>query len=313
MSLDIRVCAQSGCHKHFLNYFLDRFSSLTPVITELPFTKNGTSHKTSMFSGAFIPYHPNDNPPHFNDVDKPHVIIKIEVDDILFLERIVSTRAADFKQDLNSDYIKLSESYIRNYQYDKLINDLFGIQIDKDTSIPKFVFRDIKKMMFLDVSKNGFLTYQNSQMTQLPKNHYIFPLGAFWDKKRFFIEMKKLDNHMKLSLALDKDAETVHDLFLQNIHEYSTRDRMSDVIKALDNKENYDITNLDLIEQAYLCAYLEKNNDFITMPLTNHFFQNTHDILQYLKYYPLHYKAMNPNLPTFNGIPNPYHLAKLKK
>ena len=49
------------------------------------------------------------------------------------------------------------------------------------------------------------------------------------------------------------------------------------------------------------------------MPLVNNFFQNTKDILEYITYYPKHYKAMNPNLPTFNGIPNPFYLANLKK
>ena len=35
--------------------------------------------------------------------------------------------------------------------------------------------------------------------------------------------------------------------------------------------------------------------------------------MDYLKYYPEHYKAMNPNLPKFNGIPNPFYLWNLKK
>ena len=67
------------------------------------------------------------------------------------------------------------------------------------------------------------------------------------------------------------------------------------------------------MQEAYLYAKLEEENDYVIMPLVNNFFQNTKDILEYITYYPKHYKAMNPNLPTFNGIPNPFYLANLKK
>jgi hypothetical protein len=49
------------------------------------------------------------------------------------------------------------------------------------------------------------------------------------------------------------------------------------------------------------------------MPMTDRFFSDSQEIIDYLKYYPQHYKAMNPNLPTFNGIPNPFYLWNLKK
>ncbi len=59
---------------------------------------------------------------------------------------------------------------------------------------------------------------------------------------------------------------------------------------------------------------IEKNYDFIQTPLTRNFFSDTDEILEYVKYYPNHYKAMNPNLPKFNNIDNPFHLwAKNKK
>ena len=74
-----------------------------------------------------------------------------------------------------------------------------------------------------------------------------------------------------------------------------------------------DISNLDTVEQAYVAAWIERNHDYITIPFTNYFFTKVSEINQWLDLYPQHYKAMNPNLPTFNGIANPFHLAKLKK
>ena len=46
------------------------------------------------------------------------------------------------------------------------------------------------------------------------------------------------------------------------------------------------------------------------MPLSESFFKNTDEIMEYIKYYPEHYKAMNPNLPIFNNIPNPFFLHR---
>ena len=53
---------------------------------------------------------------------------------------------------------------------------------------------------------------------------------------------------------------------------------------------------------------IEQNYDFIQTPLTRNFFSDTNEILEYVKYYPNYYKAMNPNLPKFNNIDNPFHL-----
>ena len=92
-----------------------------------------------------------------------------------------------------------------------------------------------------------------------------------------------------------------------------TKNRVFEIIDAIKTKKDLDISQIDTVEQAYIGAWIEKHNDFITIPYSNSFFQNTKEIIQWLQHYPQHYKAMNPNLPSFNGIPNPFHLAKLKK
>ena len=105
----------------------------------------------------------------------------------------------------------------------------------------------------------------------------------------------------------------MYDLFVKNIKQYNTRNRCETIIEALKNGENMDISEIDTVEQAYLSAWIEKNYRFVIVPLTNSFFKNTREILMWLEWYPQHYKAMNPNLPTFNGIPNPFYLHGIKK
>lgn len=308
-----KIIAPGGAHKHFLNYFIDRYSKLTPKITELPFSSNGTSHNVNMLSGSFESGHPNENFPYFNDTDKLHVVVEVDKDDIFFLERIVSLRAGDFKQSLEQDYINLKKQYIEMYNIDKVIQKLYNKTISADTVVPKFIMRDIKKLMFLNPESNGFLVQQKQYLAHLPNKHYLFPLASIWDKQKFFNEIKKLSASQSLDIQLDETAESLYELFTKNIKGYESKNRIKSVISALEKDEDFDLKNLDLIEQAYLSAFIEKNNDFVTIPLTNSFFQNTKDIKLWLDYYPRHYKAMNPNLPTFNNIPNPFYLWKNKK
>ena len=81
------VVAPGGAHKGFLNYFLDRYSSLTPTINSLPFSENGTAHVQSILSGKFQSYHPEGNPV-FKNANIPHVIVTINLDDLLFSNSI---------------------------------------------------------------------------------------------------------------------------------------------------------------------------------------------------------------------------------
>ena len=84
------------------------------------------------------------------------------------------------------------------------------------------------------------------------------------------------------------------------------------MLNAVHQHKNIPVPQLDIIQQAYVYAQLEKEYDFITMPMTNSFFGTTKDILDYIKLYPEHYKAMNPNLPKFKGIDNPFFLHRQK-
>ena len=79
------------------------------------------------------------------------------------------------------------------------------------------------------------------------------------------------------------------------------------------NKEDYDISKIDTVEQAYISAWIEKNYDYILVNLPNYFFKNTLEIIDWIKHYPEHYKAVNPNLPVFNEYPNPFYLHKKQK
>lgn len=293
------ITYQGGCHGHFLHYFLDRFSSLTPPIKELPFTDNGTSHVEIKYSNKIVSRH------EIFPAEGPMVMITIEPEDVVYLERIVNLRADDHKIDINSDFI--SDEHLEQLEWRPKLKTLYNIT---DNIVPRCVKRDLYKMGYLDPWTSGFLIKDRNWREQLPEATYV-PVASFWDKQKFIEMIWQLDE--KLNLQIKSVDWSVYDEFYKRLQFIHTRTRVHRVIECIEKDKEMDITDLDVVEEGYISAYIEKNNSFITVPFTNSFFTNTTEINEWLKAYPQHYKAMNPNLPTFNGIPNPYHLAKLKK
>ena len=308
----VNIAFQGGTHGNFLRYCIDKFSTKTPHIDGLPFSVNNTSHNLEInYSDSVNRYHPTDNPaPYFTDPDEPHILITVDKKDLLFLERWVTLRAGDYSLDTDNDEITLTEEFLRKFLWkDKLVK-YYKIDVSKN-SVPRYIMRDFYKMSFLDTNKNGFIEIDNLLRSHMPKHTFCFPLASFWDKQQFKKTLAQADK--ELNLGLDLSDLRVHDIFLAKLHHISTRHRALDITKAIQNGTDMDISNIDTVEEAYLSSWIEENNSFVVVPQSNSFFKSTGEIMRWLQTYPEHYKAMNPNLPKFNGIPNPFHLWNLKK
>ena len=310
MSRIVNIAFQGGTHGNFLRYCIDRLSRKTPKIEGTPFSENNTSHKKLNYSDSVYHYHPSEKAPFFTNSDEPHILITVDVEDLVFLERWVTIRAGDFDIDTDHDKVWLSTKFLDHFPWKKKLEKYYKLDLSKKPA-PRYVIRDFYKLTFLDSNKNGFIEFNKLLLENKPKNTFCFPVSNFWDSQSFKIILQKLDETLNLELDLS-DLE-VHDTFLSKVNHISTRHRSLEVIEAIKNKKDIDISNLDTVEQAYVSAWIEKNNRFILVPQSNSFFTTTGEINEWLETYPEHYKAMNPNLPTFNGIPNPFHLWNLKK
>lgn len=309
----INIAFQGGTHGKFLRYFLDRFSSLTPAIEKDPFTETGASHQKIKYSSKFNVYVPNDQSPYFKNVDQQHILITIGQDDLLFLQRIIHSRVEDFNIDLTKDTIKFLPEYIKIFNVNPRFYQLYNKEISETVKIPKYILRDFYKLNFLDLHHDGFFIKQKKYLKQLPKQVLFFPVSSFWDEGKFFEEIDILNKKLNLKLILERKSKDIFKMFLHKLKQLPTRFRCQEIIECLKNKKKYDLSVIDIVEQAYISAWIEKNYSFISIPNTNYFFQNTEEIQDWIEWYPQHYKAMNPNLPTFNNIPNPFYLWNLKK
>ena len=316
----LNIVFQGGTFGNFLKFFLDKFSKLSPDIKSLPFTGTGTSHtlKKEHFSGLIQKYHLHFINDNVGETDLPVcVILPNTAPDFLYLKSSQWYRAGDWK-DLpdhlwNKKILENKESRF-NRAVDNICS-LYDISLE-DEYIPKFIVRDWYKLEFLE----DMTTTHNYQWFEAFKNHsfladqktHHFPLESFFDFDIFINNIKQLDSEFEIKLDFDRISE-MQDVFMQgynlDIHRQQTN-LVTGIIDNLLSNENMLIPEMDVSFEGFLYAYIEKTYPFVITPLTNYFFKDTDEIRSYVKNYPEHYKAMNPLMPTFNNIPNPFYLYK---
>lgn len=298
-----------GLHHNFLRFSLDYLSKQTPPITSFPFTDSGTSHnnKNIEFSKKF-------NAINWDEVVDQNInnCIGIEANDLLYYQRCGLARAGAKEKAIDLHNLENFNSWhCWNADYVKKIYDVYNI--NQQDRLPKFIIRDSIKKGFLDIENNSL--YKNNQniIQQIKKlsDSYIIPVTSFFSLNSYQTELTKISKQFDLDLDL-KLLPELYNMFHKKNNILQSHSIVFKILESIEKTVELDIPKLDVFQEGFIYAELEKNNDFIIMPLTDNFFTNTSEIIQYLKYYPDHYKAMNPNLPTFNNIPNPFFLYRQK-
>jgi hypothetical protein len=317
----LNIVFKGGTFGHFLRYFLERFSTRTPNIPILPFTDTGTSHvlKNKQLSGLIQRYHQsfiNDNEGNTN---LPICLIAPSTKKhFLYLKKAQWFRAGDSKISPD-DLWKKAVGEMPTSLTDK-VKEIIKLYDIKDTAhftwIPKFIVRDWYKLEFLQDLED---THNYQWFEQFKKHPFweaqkVFRLDqeTFFDWDTFVENITELNDMFGLALDFDRQAE-MKEIFDRGLSLDTIRQECNLAEKVIDNNNSDEsLKGLDVATEAFIYAEMEKANDFIQMPLTNRFFRDAEEIRQFVEHYPTHYKAMNPNMPKFNGIPNPYYLDKNK-
>jgi len=314
-----------GSHGAFLKYFVDKFSKLTPDITEMPFLSNGTSHSLKVQYSGMVERHTFEDmygSPRNSYIcpnkGEPQIVVTIDEKALMNFTRLAFTRKDDHElvsttidQQPLKNRVLLSDHFIKLYGQ-KFI-DMYKIDIKDTKSVPYPVIRDLLKIIFLDTHQNRWLSSSRKILENIGEKTVCISLSEIWNTDLFMSKMKEVNDRLDLQLDLDEDAITIHKEFLEHRVNHSTWNRVFDIIESIKKKINTNCSQLDLVEQGYINAWLEKNHNFIQTPLTRNFFADTNEINEYIEYYPNHYKAMNPNMPTFNKIANPFYLWEKQK
>ena len=298
MKSEIYIFNSPGCHGHYLTYLIDRYSKKTPAIKELPFNSLGNSHKKINYSGfsTFVDVHEHNAYKNL----KTKKIIKILYDkDILYYERVAMNRAGDSNRDIYNLHKDIS--FLKTYN-NGFYNTIYKLYSIKSDSVPKWLLRDAYKLGFLDWNNQGSVVNSKQDIRWVKdnlesnNNVYFLNVNAFFDTKTLKNELQKLSKTFELDLSLENLDET-HLEFLKSNKILQTHKYTDIVLDAVKKQENIEIPILDIIQQAFIYAELEKQYNTVLMPLVNNFFDSTYSINEYIKNFPNWYKKINPNLP----------------
>ncbi len=318
----VNIAYFGGTHGAFLKYFIDRFSNLTPEIHELPFEENGSSHSLNVkYSDKIFRYTFEDD--YGNVINnyqlinaEPHILITVKEDDLLNQIRLLLYRPGDHEitplniHEENSSIV-CSKSFINFYA--EKFKQIYNIDLNKNNVVPKFIIRDFLKIVFLNKEKHQILQGSKKTLEHMHKNTICMNVSDFYNINTFFNKIKEINEKFKLEIRINEESIELHKEFLNRLYTFKTLERANNIISSIKDKKFYDLIDVDTTEQAFISAWIEQNYKFILIPNTNNFFRNTFEMLEYIEYYPNHYKAMNPNLPLFNGISNPFYLHKNTK
>ena len=160
----------------------------------------------------------------------------------------------------------------------KTMKDFFGLNINKESqTVPRHVLRQFFWFQLFYYKENK-VTKVNNQIKLLPGVD-LLGIDSVLDYNRLKLFFS---NHFDFEL----DFRTLHDQFLELNNSLNDFNNSKQIIEAVKNNETIDINDLSVIGEALVLYELEQH--FFDVPFFNitQFFDNTQQILDYVKHYP---------------------------
>ena len=312
MKLKIQILYHGGMFGNLLRFLLDRSlpTSKLKTITD-PFTEENNLHQQFEWSDRFSVSHQISfrDYPHLlerypklkKDIRQPEshaekILITFDESDEIFAHRCGYYRAPLFLTDAKN---KIEEIIL-------LADQKFVVESFNNANSSEMVSKEIKKIEFHARENIWMKEYRKlKQDTSI----YQFDIRHLFDPNVLGDELNKISKHFDLQLEIAENLlENIVNKII-NIEPVSTIDRCNQVLEAINNKKNIPCEDLDIIEQAWIEVLLEKKHDSLLFPFGTNWFSNTDQINEFIERYPSYLKHMNPRLPWYNNIKNPFYLT----
>ena len=303
MELDkkIQIIYAPGTFGNLLRWLLNRFSPDCKFqhIND-PWDIDNRVHERDekeLYNKKFIRSHQvRDKGGYEPDPDAEKIIITFDKDELLFVERCGFYRNPGNENEQGRYQSIISAS----------TNNLLKLFNYNSNKTSKMVEKELCKIQWHDHENH---TWWNSMFKFMadPKCNQ-FKIDAFFNKDLFVSQLEKIDKRFKLNLQIDeKIIENITNKISQ-MYVIQTKNRAYEVLHAIKNKENIDCSQLDILEQSWIEVILEKQYRSLIFPYGTNWFENTNQINEFVETYPSYLKHMNPRLPWYNGIKNPFYV-----
>jgi len=303
----IQVIYFGGTFGNCIRWMLDRFSIDSNFKNiDSPWDENNTVHGFSeeMYNKKFTRAHVDvmvDDKSILSKIDTlaDKVLVSFKMIDLIFAERCNYYRV--YHEDNHKRYTRIIGRADQSF-----VKDSFGMVTSN-----KNVAKELYKIQFHDIHKNVWWQAMEKMMND--PNYYKFDLYSMWDSDLLVNELTSVAKKYNLELNIEEKVISNIVEKVKTIYPVMTKDRAHQVLDAVVNRENMKVDRLDIIEQAYIETELEKIHDCVIFPYGTNWFKDTDQINQFLDTYPSYLKHMNPRLPWYNNIRNPYYLTKVDR
>ena len=294
----LQIIYHGGMFGNLLRWLIDRFSPDCKFKhINYPWDDNHRVHGKWERNPRFIRGHQTEDRFSSPDPEADKIVINFAQDQFLFAERCGFYRNPGYETEEGRYKIIISNADVK-------LLDLFNI--DKDKSC-KAVAKELYKIKLHD--HDNHLWWNNIFKFMSDSAHYQFTADALWNKELFVQQLKNISDRFSLNLRID---ETIVDNVVEKISDsypVETKTRARDILQSIKNKKSADCSELDILEQAWIEVILEKEYDCVLFPYGTNWFRSTDQINEFLDTYPSYLRHMNPRLPWYNDIKNPFYLT----
>ena len=297
--IPIQVIYAPGTFGNCVRWMFDRFikgSNFEGM--DSPWDKDHRVHEVSndMFSKRIQRGHQLDGRQDSPNPESNKVIVTFDPKDLLFAERCRFYRNPGWENDK-----KRYENIIRSAEA-SFVKESFG-----SVSSSKSVAKELVKIQFHDMETHVWWNSMKKFMSD--KDHHHFDMYSLWDHDKLTHELKKVSDRYDLDFVIDEKVIRNVVEEVKKSYPVMTRNRANEVLDTIVSNTKMDCYDLDIYEQAYIEVELEKTHDSVIFPYGTNWFNDTAQIKEFLDTYPRYLKHMNPRLPWYNNIKNPFYLT----
>ncbi len=290
MEKSIQIIYAPGTFGNCLRWLIDRFLPDTNFKNiNSPWDKDGRAHGFSQeqYNAKIKRGHQVHGKNWAPDPTADKIVIAYSDKDLIFIERCGYYRNVGWENE------NLRYRNIISQAEPKFIQECFG-SVTEDRNVAK----EIKKIQFYDRANHIWWTAMEKYMSD--NNHYQFDLFSMCDKKKLIEELKNISQ--KYHLNLDINENIIDNVVgkIKNLDVVITKDRVNQILDAIDKNLNIECLNLDILEQAYIEVELEKKFETIIFPYGTNWFKDTAQIISFLNNYPSYLRQVSPKLPWHN-------------
>jgi hypothetical protein len=274
-----------GSHGNFLQKVLNNLVNGTK---ELPFDNTGAAHKFINFSKTMFQ---SDHYSVYNKQKKLKKVIKINFQtyNLVKLTCLLMRRASGTDIDVdtleNNTVEKLSNTCFEE-MLPIIYNSYKAQLIDYATtpSVPRHILREFFKFGFLEPEKTGLMV-DLSKLHYQPDVQYIeFEFDWFYNFEHFVNGISRIINFFDIKVKYDdNDLRYFYNNFIKNNQYINVDTEMQSIFDMILQNKLEKIPKINLVQEAWLNAQLEKTYN-IEMPFwQNQYFTHTSEVIDYIK------------------------------